>query len=1387
MNWRAIVTAASLLAFAAAGSATLAQIRIEGPRVDLDVPDRRPNPLTGADMVDLVGGVFALKDGYDRSRRGFLCALTYEDRNGNGRRDRGERPLPGWSFAIANAAGAAVAQGQSGADGRFCNERPLDPGAYTVRQTSAAGWANTEPGAASPDVKSVNLPPDRSVTLLFGNCQGDRCRRERRDGGELRGGPSTPAPQSLGQICVLKFNDLNGDGVRNPSTEALLPNWAFTVGGPSGTFTGQTDLNGSWCTPATLGPGVHTVTETMKPGWSATIAGATRTVTLTPGLLTTVLFGNRYNGGLTKVCAEKFNDLNGDGIRQGNEPPLAGWQFTVTSINQVEAQGVTNASGIYCSAVILPYGIYTVTETLQPGWTNTKPGGSSPSVSRNFNAGTGNTIEFGNRATPPPLSSTVCVKKFNDLNGDGVKQAAEPWLAGWTFNLAWPSGGGSSVLGPTGTSGAACFTSQMPAGSYTLSEVPQSGWTATTSGGASQTFALTPGSSITRTFGNKQAPPANPKVCVTKYNDLNGNGVRDTGEPVLAGWFFEVRNLSGAPMGFGTTNAQGVWCSNTIIPPGPATVAEQLQTGWINTDPGNTTAGNDPSKPVTLVAGQTVNLVFGNRVAPPPPPTGQICVAKYRDLDGNGAYTPGEPEVPYWNFSITGPSGPLTLNTGWAGVSCTPVSLLLGTYTVTEVVQPGWSNTDPGALSPQKTVNVAAGALSSNGQYTIFGNIHARPGQVCVNKYHDLNRNRSHDGNEPMLAGFTFEVRNGSGVVVATGVTDAQGRWCTTATLPPGTYSVTEVAKPGWVVTDPFGPPMLAPPYAKTTTVTAAHGGEVFFGNIRAGRVCIAKYNDLNGNGQRDAGEPPMAGVSFRLHYTGWWHINSVVLTTDTAGMACGDLPPGVNFQADELVPPGWIPTEPVPYGSNSNSNLWSHRVFSVVEGQTTNLVFGNHQPPPPTGRVCVVKYEDLDGDGQRDAGEPQLPGWTFDLGVNGAAALTSVAQGPACLLAPVGAYTMTEQPQVGWINTDPTGTPAKAYTILENQVVTVAFGNRRVPPPPGRVCVLKYIDTNGNGQRDAGEGVQPGVAFKVTDASGAIASQGTTNAQGEFCSPMTLPPGTYAIAETVPVGWASTDPGGLQPVEPVEVTPGQTATALFGNRQNPIPGEICAQKYNDLNGNGVRDAGEPALAGWQFTVRDGANAVIGQGTTNATGRWCLSTMVAPGTYSVSETMQSGWTSTDPGGSSPAKPAVVTSNQTVTLAFGNRTSAPAPQFSIQKIDNSAALACGPAGVNNPCVFRVRITNIGTAAYAGPAGFSDSMGVSSLPPAPNSMALISVGTPGWSCSSAGAPMTCAGPVSLAPGQSIDVVLTFNYGHPVRPTRNCVTLTAPVVLPEVCLAL
>jgi uncharacterized repeat protein (TIGR01451 family) len=84
------------------------------------------------------------------------------------------------------------------------------------------------------------------------------------------------------------------------------------------------------------------------------------------------------------------------------------------------------------------------------------------------------------------------------------------------------------------------------------------------------------------------------------------------------------------------------------------------------------------------------------------------------------------------------------------------------------------------------------------------------------------------------------------------------------------------------------------------------------------------------------------------------------------------------------------------------------------------------------------------------------------------------------------------------------------------------------------------------------------------------------------------------------------------------------TATA----KVNALLASLCVLVYNDLNGNGTRDVGEPLLAGAQITVKNSSNVNVGTYTTNGSSEpYCFANLPA-GWYQAAELNPSGYTST---------------------------------------------------------------------------------------------------------------------------------------------------------------
>ncbi len=99
---------------------------------------------------------------------------------------------------------------------------------------------------------------------------------------------------------------------------------------------------------------------------------------------------------------------------------------------------------------------------------------------------------------------------------------------------------------------------------------------------------------------------------------------------------------------------------------------------------------------------------------------------------------------------------------------------------------------------------------------------------ICGTKFNDVNCDGVVTSSDPGLAGWTIELKDNSGTVIATDVTDGTGSYCFDS-LVAGTYTVCEQNQAGWTQTFPASP--------GTHTITLAPNDAVLadFGNCQQG------------------------------------------------------------------------------------------------------------------------------------------------------------------------------------------------------------------------------------------------------------------------------------------------------------------------------------------------------------------------------------------------------------------------------------------------------------------------------------------------------------------------------------------------------------------------
>ena len=447
--------------------------------------------------------------------------------------------------------------------------------------------------------------------------------------------------------------------------------------------------------------------------------------------------------------------------------------------------------------------------------------------------------------------------------------------------------------------------------------------------------------------------------------------------------------------------------------------------------------------------------------------TGFIEVYK-KDPDGNnlsGAYFTAVEQVTNDKFII----GPTDTN-GYAKSGEMP----LGTYVITETVFP-----DGYGPSEETSWTVTLTEDTPNMTVTINAVNELVTGSAKIVKV---------TTNGGSKAGWHFEVKNSSGSVIGTYVTDATG--VIVLDLVPGTYTVTETdgANKYWV-NDPNP--------TRTVTVKADETATVTFTNQWRGQAQIVKTTTNGGT---------VAGWHFTVKNSSGTVIGNYV--TDSTGIITMNLDPGT-----------YTVTE-----TDGESQYWQNdpnpaKTVTVKAGQTAKVTFTNQYQ----GEAQIIKTTTNGG---------SVAGWHFEVKNSSGTVIGNYvtdATGIIALTLEPGTYTVTETDgeKEYWEND---ANPTKKVTVKAGQTAKVTFTNKW----RGKAKVIKT--TTG--------GSVEGWIFTIKNSSGTFVGKYTTDANGLIIAD--LEPGTYTVQET-PVD----DPYWIcdTEVKTITVKAGETASVSFQNR----------------------------------------------------------------------------------------------------------------------------------------------------------------------------------------------------------------------------------------------
>jgi len=758
--------------------------------------------------------------------------------------------------------------------------------------------------------------------------------------GSLRPFASGPAMTLAGQSVALSVDE-NALGGRKPYS------YKFDFGdGTVVDFQGLTSQSHTYSTPGTYVAtvtaraaygctGADQVTIQVLPAGSNLLANA---ATVSYQSTTGTSFSGQTGAGLLLAGAvgdRVWLDEDGDGVHDAGESGIANVKVTLSNGSQTYTT-YTDANGNYVFTNV-PVGVYTV--SIDP---SSMPAGLAENPTYDEDGGTTNqasvtvtsggehmTADFGyNWATTSDVTGNTGTgaigdRVWIDADGDGVQDAEEMGLSGVTVELVTAGADGlfgtaddvvaaSTTTNATGNYifdglSAGVYVVRIPTAptGYTLTGDPDQAGAPCTTCDARTTapiilapgdvyvnadFGYKPNTGVGATVGGQLWLDADANgalggadsglagVTVALIRDSNGNGTWDPGEPIVA---TDVTNpagyyqFDGVPVGDGTLDYL-VWVNDI------ANVLPGLRLTYDSN--GIATANISAVTDLTPDGNQLQNLAY----APAAQATGKGLIGDkiFLDMDGNGAYTPGEglEGVTVRLYADSNSNG--IYDAGEAALAQATTNEM-GTYTFANLpagkyvvvvdmttLSGGVTNTaDPDGGDDNKSgVSLAAGQVNLGqdfgyqGANTISGTI-----------WNDANADGVLASETGWLAGVTVALYDSHGNLVATTITDADGNY-SFAYLPDGTYKVdvtdeANVLDGYWKSHCPSAHCgqdgySQATPYQVTVSGGQTNTTADFGYYVQPAALGNWVWYDANKNGIQDLGESGIAGAVVKLTVT---------------------------------------------------------------------------------------------------------------------------------------------------------------------------------------------------------------------------------------------------------------------------------------------------------------------------------------------------------------------------------------------------------------------------------------------------------------------------------------------------------------------------------------
>lgn len=490
------------------------------------------------------------------------------------------------------------------------------------------------------------------------------------------------------------------------------------------------------------------------------------------------------------------------------------------------------------------------------------------------------------------------------------------------------------------------------------------------------------------------------------------------------------------------------------------------------------------------------------------------------------------------------------------------------------------------------------------------------------------------------LADVLVELMDNTGKIVASTRTQADGTYKFDS-LPAGVYTLVEHTPAeyldGAAQAGSIGGSVADP--SRITQIVlggGVHAVNYDFCELLPASISGHVYEDIDNDGKRESGEPPLPGTVIRLFNESGSLVAQT--TTDSQGFyKFAFLKPG-NYRLVETTPTGYLD------GLDSVGTILANPVGVVDSALDTiseilltsgrdgiNYDFGELRSASISGKVFTDRDQDCIQDSDEGPIENVLIQLLDEFNQVLAETRTDIAGNYRFDNLRPGNYTLRETQPVGYFQGGQMAGSGGGddSTIDHIKQIQIQSGNQLVrydfcEVPPSEIAGWVFVDPNGDCEFQPTEQSIANVRIELYNSAGQLVDATVTRADGSY-SFRGLMAGEYTIREIQPAGYyqggqKAGSGGGDASIQDVlsAIRIGAGQQLVNYNFCETLPASLTGIVFVDRDSDCIQDSGEESLANVTIELLNDRGDVINVTQTDASGRYRFENLAA-GRYTIRE------------------------------------------------------------------------------------------------------------------------------------------------------------------------